>query len=172
MIYFITTPSKVAVKIGFAENSVSDRVATLQTAHWEELILIGVISGTVRQEKKIHALLAGSGFRGEWFKYTTHVSAIVKAVSSGIADADSIIAYLSEVKAMEREARDVALIARRKRTARRNLATGSPSIREFAAELLVTLKRAATTSTTARGRALYARLRARKVEAVSRRITT
>lgn len=65
-IYFIRAESG-PIKIGRANNPVS-RYFSLQTAHWEKLILLGCISGGPAQEREWHNRFEEARIRGEWFK--------------------------------------------------------------------------------------------------------
>ena len=55
------------IKIGWARNA-SRRLAILQTGNADELRLVGVIPGTVANERIIHELLVTDRLRGEWYR--------------------------------------------------------------------------------------------------------
>lgn len=67
-IYFITTDSRPkAVKIGFTTR-LKHRMAAIQTANSDLLILYGAVPACREDEKYIHTLLAPWNIRGEWFE--------------------------------------------------------------------------------------------------------
>lgn len=59
-------------KIGFARNP-EKRLAELQTAHAEQLRIVGVLEGTKRTEGELHELFASDHVRGEWFTKTREI---------------------------------------------------------------------------------------------------
>lgn len=65
-VYFISTPAGTHVKIGWAR-SVRARMNTLQTAHFEKLVLIGKVPGSKNDEFTHHKALGKFRTRGEWF---------------------------------------------------------------------------------------------------------
>lgn len=65
-IYFVGVGDESPVKIGFSE-SVETRVAQLQTAHWNDIDVLGVIRGSRSLETQVHTRLADARVRGEWF---------------------------------------------------------------------------------------------------------
>lgn len=68
MIYFIQIGLKGAIKIGFSDNGVEDRLSALQTASPEELNVLGVMEGDQEKERKLHEKFKVLYIRGEWFK--------------------------------------------------------------------------------------------------------
>ena len=55
------------IKIGLARD-VQKRLASLQTAHAHELVLLVAIEGTFRLEQSLHRKFAHLRLRGEWFR--------------------------------------------------------------------------------------------------------
>ena len=66
-VYFIQAERSAAIKIGFATD-VSKRIAQLQTGTHEALVLIGLLPGTVRDEKALHRRFCHYRIRSEWFE--------------------------------------------------------------------------------------------------------
>ena len=66
MIYFIRGKDSGNIKIGYSTNP-KKRQSNLQTAHYEELELIGFMSGTLDDETRIHQKFAVYNIRGEWY---------------------------------------------------------------------------------------------------------
>ncbi|TMB23079.1 MAG: GIY-YIG nuclease family protein [Deltaproteobacteria bacterium] len=56
----------MTIKIGWALN-VAERLATLQTASPQKLLVLGVLRGTIEQERLAHRLFAVHRLLGEWF---------------------------------------------------------------------------------------------------------
>jgi len=59
-------PGGMTIKIGWALN-VAERLATLQTASPQKLLVLGVLRGTIEQERLAHRLFAVHRLLGEWF---------------------------------------------------------------------------------------------------------
>lgn len=74
-IYFIQAKSG-PIKIGYTKNP-KTRFDQLVVGHYEDLILRGVLPGTLADEKNLHKSIARSKIRGEWFHPTEEVLAIV-----------------------------------------------------------------------------------------------
>jgi hypothetical protein len=72
MIYFVQPAGSQVVKIGYAQH-VPARFGNLQTAHAEELLLLGVLSGTEAKERELHDRFSHLRVRGEWFRYTPEI---------------------------------------------------------------------------------------------------
>jgi transcriptional regulator with AAA-type ATPase domain len=68
MIYFIQQGKTGPIKIGYTENDIAKRLASLQVASAEKLTLLGVIEGGKKQEKLIHKFFHANQMEGEWFK--------------------------------------------------------------------------------------------------------
>lgn len=67
MIYFIQNETTKAIKIGYSTD-VQKRLAQLQTAVAEKLILIGQITGEIEHERALHDRFREHHLRGEWFR--------------------------------------------------------------------------------------------------------
>ena len=69
MIYFIRAGLSGPVKIGKADN-IDDRLAALQTAHYEVLSVIRAIDGSYPQESWLRRRFADFWIRGEWHHFS------------------------------------------------------------------------------------------------------
>lgn len=67
MIYFIQAGEKGPIKIGLAERPTT-RKKDLQTAHYDELRIIGVMEGDNKLEDELHFRFEAYRIRGEWYK--------------------------------------------------------------------------------------------------------
>jgi hypothetical protein len=77
-VYFIQAQGpKGPIKIGVSLNP-KGRLSALQTAHHEELVLLGVVPCALHFEKELHFRLKESHLRGEWYKPTPEVLAEVQ----------------------------------------------------------------------------------------------
>lgn len=68
-VYFIRAGMSGPVKIGVADD-VSERVAALQTAHYERLTIIRTVAGGPETERAFHDRYSRQRIRGEWFQYS------------------------------------------------------------------------------------------------------
>ena len=66
-LYFIQAGEDGPIKIGISQDA-KRRLSGLQTAHHEELRLLGSIPGGRRAEEFMHQLFVAQKLRGEWFK--------------------------------------------------------------------------------------------------------
>lgn len=66
-VYFIQDSGTRRIKIGYAEDVVR-RMATLQTGASSRLVLLLVVPGDGRLERRLHKRFARSRRRGEWFR--------------------------------------------------------------------------------------------------------
>lgn len=66
-VYFIRSGDGGPIKIGVSEYP-RRRMAGLQTDHYEQLILIGTVSGGYAREAKLHERFKHLNIRGEWFR--------------------------------------------------------------------------------------------------------
>jgi hypothetical protein len=76
------------VKVGFAKaGTLGKRLATLQIACWEELVLLGTAQGV--SEDAVHLQFRHLRVRGEWFRaepeLLTYIERLCGTVSSGVA---------------------------------------------------------------------------------------
>jgi len=67
MIYFIQEGRAGAIKIGFARDSVHQRLNDLQVGNPRRLYCIGVMDGTYADETRLHYAMHAFRVRGEWF---------------------------------------------------------------------------------------------------------
>lgn len=67
VVYFVQAGIGGNIKIGKADK-LEVRLRSLQTAHHEKLIVLGVIVGTGEIEKHMHALFHAERLEGEWFR--------------------------------------------------------------------------------------------------------
>lgn len=67
-VYFIT--DGVNIKIGFTKLKVETRLKQLQTSNVNKLFVLGYITGTMEDEKRIHKIFGENRIRynGEWFE--------------------------------------------------------------------------------------------------------
>ena len=72
MIYFIRGKDSGNIKIGYSINP-EKRQSNLQTAHYEELELIGFMNGTLDDETRIHQMFAAYNIRGEWYRSSDEI---------------------------------------------------------------------------------------------------
>lgn len=77
-VYFIEVPGQRVIKIGFSERPLA-RLAGLQTAHVEELALLGVIAGGLDAEQCIHEKFSHLRARGELFHATRELRAFIRS---------------------------------------------------------------------------------------------
>ncbi|WP_109808386.1 GIY-YIG nuclease family protein [Sphingosinithalassobacter portus] len=66
-VYFVQVGSGGHIKIGWAKDP-TKRIASLQTAQPQQLKLLGVIPGSLKAEREVHALFSQARVRGEWFR--------------------------------------------------------------------------------------------------------
>jgi hypothetical protein len=74
-VYFIRAGENGPVKIGRAKNP-SQRMAILQTSHWQELRLMRAIEGRASLESALHRHYRGLHIRGEWFAFCPTMASI------------------------------------------------------------------------------------------------
>ncbi|RMD65790.1 hypothetical protein D6817_05415 [Candidatus Pacearchaeota archaeon] len=67
MIYFIRGKESGNIKIGYSTTP-EKRRSNLQTAHYEELELIGLMRGTREDEARIQQMFSQFNIRGEWYR--------------------------------------------------------------------------------------------------------
>lgn len=79
-VYFIADEDGY-IKIGYARD-VSSRLRSLQTASRQALRVVASTSGTVSDEKALHAKFADAHVRGEWFRATSDLMAYINEVAS------------------------------------------------------------------------------------------
>ena len=67
-VYFISQGSDGPIKIGFTTKKATKRLAELQVASPQKLILLAVIQGDREVETELHKRFSDSHIRGEWFE--------------------------------------------------------------------------------------------------------
>ena len=65
-VYFIQAGFHGPIKIGVAHD-IEQRMASLQTAHWQKLRLLGTTPGGFALERDLHRKFAEQRLNGEWF---------------------------------------------------------------------------------------------------------
>lgn len=86
MVYFIESGQGGPVKIGYTatNRSIAARVRSLQGGNPEQLYVVAtVLDAGPRTEKRVHRRLAASRLRGEWFRRTDEVDALVDYLDAG-----------------------------------------------------------------------------------------
>lgn len=68
MIYFIQDSRTLEIKIGFTEQNVLVRLATLQTGTASKLEVLACVPGEVTDETALHVKFASDRVSGEWFR--------------------------------------------------------------------------------------------------------
>lgn len=91
-IYFIQQAQSRAVKCGSSAD-VPSRLASLQCANPEPLVLLGTFHGSRKYEAQLHQILAPLRIKGEWFRNGPWVDSVIEAFDQG-ADVDYLTAML------------------------------------------------------------------------------
>lgn len=81
-VYFIQSGKSGPIKIG-RSNNVEGRLATFQTGHHEELRLLCRVPGGAALEAALHEALSDDALRGEWFRPSPRVLALVRELGGG-----------------------------------------------------------------------------------------
>lgn len=81
MIYFIQEAGTLHIKIGFTSGTSKSRRDSLQTGNPHELMVIGIIEGDKKTEKKLHEQFKAHHFSGEWFHPHFDILEYIKANS-------------------------------------------------------------------------------------------
>jgi hypothetical protein len=79
-VYFITCRQTGMVKIGCAYDPF-DRLKTLQSGSPTKLKIEALLKGSYKRERELHKLLAKHRVRGEWFRISPEIEAIIKEVA-------------------------------------------------------------------------------------------
>jgi hypothetical protein len=79
MIYYIACTATHRVKIGYTSGEPEVRLKQLQTGSASSLRLIACHPGSSTDEREIHARLAASRVRGEWFETSEDVLSYISA---------------------------------------------------------------------------------------------
>lgn len=80
-IYFVKPAQHQMVKIGVSRNP-TDRLSQLSTGAFDEINIIGMISGTPRLEKTLHSLFSEKRMNGEWFRLDSTIKALIELLPS------------------------------------------------------------------------------------------
>lgn len=101
-LYFISNERQKVVKIGIAKNP-EKRLKTFQTAHYEKLIILKVVSVSNRTlafqlETALHQKFQKYHIRGEWFKLTPTLFRFIENFQEDrISLVEKLIIFLSRV---------------------------------------------------------------------------
>ncbi len=79
-VYFIRAGEAGPVKIGFSR-SVQTRLAALQTAHHERLVLVAKHMGTIETERELHQRFTHLRLEGEWFRVEADLLAYIASIA-------------------------------------------------------------------------------------------
>lgn len=90
MIYFIQHGKDGPIKIGYtkSENALPRRLSFLQIGSPIELHPVGIMDGTLKDEKALHDRFKDDLIRSEWFALTEQITAFIKAHSRPIKKKD------------------------------------------------------------------------------------
>ncbi len=80
-VYFITAPSGY-VKIGFTDQPIEHRLASIQTGCWEPLTIALVISGNPKHERHYHRRFRVDRVRGDWFRLSSAIQETIDLFNS------------------------------------------------------------------------------------------
>jgi len=80
LIYFVQDKStrKRLIKIGYTQN-MDSRITGLQTGAAESLVVLGVMDGDRKEEKRLHSQFKPFRVAGEWFSPDASLLAFIKA---------------------------------------------------------------------------------------------
>jgi len=78
-IYFISSPTQDAVKVGFAQE-VYTRHKSLQTGNPADLTLVGTVRATYGAEMELHKMLKGRRIRLEWYRDDEVIGSIINSI--------------------------------------------------------------------------------------------
>lgn len=98
-VYFIQAGENGPIKIGYS-NEPWGRLATLQTAHYEKLRLLGVTTGDVDSERALHKRFAPFRLEGEWFSFAQD---IVDAIEHSADVIEEAVEALSRTETLPRQ---------------------------------------------------------------------
>lgn len=76
-VYFISYGEGAPIKIGYTSTPVDRRLAGLQTSAPHKLIVLGEMEGTRADEQALHARFDADRMRGEWFRPSAELLALV-----------------------------------------------------------------------------------------------
>jgi hypothetical protein len=78
-VYFLYDPQENALKVGTACN-INQRLCTLEVGNPRDLTFIGWIPGGLEEERKVHQSMPEQRIRGEWYRMTPEILAMVRSV--------------------------------------------------------------------------------------------
>lgn len=85
VVYVIQSELGGAVKIGRADD-LAKRLAGLQTGRPDRLVVLAAVQGTREDERLCHDLLEHSQERGEWFRFTPAIRALIAGMKTHDTD--------------------------------------------------------------------------------------
>lgn len=82
MIYFLQDIHRAGpIKIGYTDGYAVDRMRSLQTGAFVELVLLATCEGTPETERLLHVRFAQHRVRGEWFAPAAELTAFIDGVA-------------------------------------------------------------------------------------------
>lgn len=90
MITFIQAGEKGPIKIGFTDQPTT-RKKGLQTAHYDELRIIGVMEGDNKLEDELHVRFEAYKIRGEWYRPESEIFKYVEDYCQQVKDSKNTI---------------------------------------------------------------------------------
>jgi transcriptional regulator of acetoin/glycerol metabolism len=91
-VYFIQAGgTKGPIKIGVSDDP-RTRLKGMQTSHHEKLTLLGIVEGTQEDEETMQDEVCNSRIRGEWFRPTEEVLALVRKAVPAPRGANPLVA--------------------------------------------------------------------------------
>jgi hypothetical protein len=115
-VYFVQAGEDGPIKVGWTANP-PRRFAVLQSNHYEELRILGTYRGSRADEALLHLELAEHRIRGEWFRPTPEVLAVVTRCTGDVDEWDSVDEW-------ERRAVAALLVMRTQRSEADKVPTG------------------------------------------------
>jgi len=82
-IYFVQAGESGPIKIGFSDQDVDGRIATMQTANAETLHLRALIRADISLETDLHSVLGEDRMQGEWFRPSARLLELIDLVNAG-----------------------------------------------------------------------------------------
>ncbi len=82
-VYFIKDTGTRSIKIGFSKTP-EKRLADLQTANANKLMILGTIPGTPKDETLLHDRFSEHRLEGEWFKGDEIIEVVMEMISASI----------------------------------------------------------------------------------------
>jgi hypothetical protein len=90
MIYFIQSGKDGPIKIGYAKKSIKNRLEGLQKSASAPLRILGVIPGTMKDEREHHFAFHGFRLYGEWFEPDPILTDYIKSATWPMLDWGSV----------------------------------------------------------------------------------